>query len=301
MLEKSINLSNVIFELFGIKLTDDIAINGLNLCNRNTEKTSILSYATKIDYLENVIKNTSIKALIVPDFEISLYKEKLASKDIALVPHEFPEWAFYDVHDYLADKTDFYNIYDFSKVLGKNCSIHPSAIIEDGVTIGNNVTIGANTIIGSGSVLCDGVKIGKNSTIASEGFQIIRKNFVNRQVRHFGGLYIDSDTCIGDNVCVCRSLFEGNTYVGKNVMIDNLSYIAHNCHIDDNAVITAGVMLCGSSKVERGAWIGVNSSVLNRVVVEENAMVGIGSVVTRNIDKNTVAYGVPAKKRLKSN
>ena len=80
-------------------------------------------------------------------------------------------------------------------------------------------------------------------------------------------------------------------------MIDNLAYVGHNVRIGENAVVTAGTILCGSATVEDGAWVGSNSSVLNRVTVGSGAMVGIGSVVTRDIPKDALAYGVPARVR----
>ncbi len=81
----------------------------------------------------------------------------------------------------------------------------------------------------------------------------------------------------------------------KNTKIDNLVYVGHNVFIGDNAVITAGTMLCGSCVVENQAWIGVNTSILNRVVVGENSKVGMGSVVTHNVPAATLVYGVPAR------
>jgi len=78
-------------------------------------------------------------------------------------------------------------------------------------------------------------------------------------------------------------------------MIDNLVHIAHNVYVGEGAVITAGTILCGSSIVEDDAWIGVNTSVLNKVNIGCNSKIGIGSVVTRDVPQNSLAYGVPAK------
>lgn len=54
-------------------------------------------------------------------------------------------------------------------------------------------------------------------------------------------------------------------------------------------------MLCGTSTIEKGAWLGTNTTVKNRVVVGNDSLVGIGSVVTRDITKGTIAYGNPAR------
>ena len=65
--------------------------------------------------------------------------------------------------------------------------------------------------------------------------------------------------------------------------------------VDNNVVITPGVVLCGSSALEEDAWLGPNSSVLNKVTVGKNSMIGMGSVVTRSIPADSLAYGVPAR------
>ena len=92
----------------------------------------------------------------------------------------------------------------------------------------------------------------------------------------------------------------GETYIGEGAKIDNLVHVAHNLYIGRNAVVTAHVILCGSSRVEEGAWIVPNSSVLNRVVIGRGAKVGLGSVVTRDVPPYSVVYGSPAKEHVKS-
>ena len=48
--------------------------------------------------------------------------------------------------------------------------------------------------------------------------------------------------------------------------------------------------------IRRNAWIGANSTILPGVTVGENAIVAAGSVVTKDVEANTIAGGVPAKK-----
>jgi acetyltransferase-like isoleucine patch superfamily enzyme len=47
--------------------------------------------------------------------------------------------------------------------------------------------------------------------------------------------------------------------------------------------------------VKRGASIGTSSTILCGVTIGENAIIGAGSVVTKDIPPNVIAYGVPAK------
>ena len=292
---RNIAISEICSKLDLSMFGKDVLINGLNLCNRRSTHQNILTYVTSNDYIDDIMHNQAVVAVVLSKEAVDEYESALAERQICFIVNDFPEKAFYDIHDYLFYQTDFYERYDFEKVVGEDVHIAPSAVIEDGVIIGNRVCIGANTVVRHGTVIEDDCIIGCNTTIGSEGFQVLRIADKNRKIVHVGGVLIKEKVSIGDNVCVCNSLFEDVSKIGENVKIDNLCYVAHNVVIGNNAVITAGCMLCGSSVIDEGAWIGVNSSVMNRVEVGNDSTVGMGSVVTRDIPDHSLAYGVPAK------
>ena len=76
---------------------------------------------------------------------------------------------------------------------------------------------------------------------------------------------------------------------------DNLCHIAHNVVIGKNCIIVAHSYLGGSSKIGDYSWLAPGVIVRNGVKIGRNVMVGMGSVVTKNIDDNSVAYGIPAR------
>lgn len=274
---------------------NDIEINGLNLCNRVSLHDRILSYVTNTGYVDSVQNNPAVVCIVLKESDLHAYQPLNEKRQMSFIVCENPEEVFYDIHDYLYFYTDFYEKKHFPPEIGENCSIHPRAVIEDGVVIGKSVVIGPNTVICKGSVIKDNAVIGCNTTIGSEGFQIIRIRGKNKKIVHCGGVVISENACIGDNTAICNALFEGETYVGENAKIDNLVYVGHNGHVGENAVVTAGTILCGSCVVDNDTWIGVNSSVLNKVVVGCGSKVGMGSVVTRDVPEDSLAYGVPAK------
>ncbi len=297
-MQRSILISDICRVLALQYIGEDIAINGLNLCNRISEYDRIITYVTNETYVETILHNEAVTVIILAEDTLNFYKYLCEKRKMGLIVCENPEEIFYDIHEYLYRKTDFYEKFSFSAKIDESSRIHQKAVIDDGVIIGKNVVIGANTVIHAGTVIEDNCMIGCNTIIGSEGFQVVRINGINRKITHCGGVLIRHDTFIGDNSTICNSLFEGHTYIGEGAMIDNLVHVGHNGYVGDNAVVTAGTILCGSSAVEDGAWIGVNSSVLNRVVVGKNSKVGIGSVVTRQVPDNTLAYGVPAKVKM---
>lgn len=275
----------------------DIQIEGLNLCNRRTQYRSILTYATSAAYVDTVAANPSVTGLVVAPRDYPAYEGIICQRGMGAIVCEEPERVFYDIHDYLYENTDFYDKFTWPSKIGKNPHIHPTAVIEDGVVLGDDVTVGPNSVVRSGTVAGDRCVIGCNTTVGSEGFQVLRIGGRNRKIVHCGGVLLQEDVWIGDSVTVARALFEGATVVGRNTKVDNLIHIAHNVVIGENVVLTPGVTLCGSSAVESHAWIGVNSSVLNRVTIGRNAKIGMGSVVTRDVPPDTIAYGNPARNR----
>lgn len=297
-MRRSILLSTICNKIGVQYIGKDVEIQGLNLCNRESRHKHIISYVTSAEFITDVKNNLAIVCLLVSTEHYAVYSEESLSERLSYIICDNPEKLFYDIHDFLYYNTDFYDKYDFCSIIGDGCVIAESAVIDSGVVIGNRVRIGANTVVRRGTIIEDDCEIGCNNTIGSEGFQILKIDEKNRKAVHVGGLRIKSHVFIGDNNTICNSLFEGETYIGENTKIDNLVHVGHNGCIGDNAVITAGTILCGSSVVESGAWIGVNSSVLNRVTVGNGAKIGIGSVVTRDIPENALAYGTPAKVKM---
>ncbi len=298
-MERQIKLSEI-SKLIDLKFEGpDAIINGLNLCNRVTIYDSIITYVTSKSYISHAVNNKSVKAIFL---SLDMYEENkhLFNSQTAFFITNNPEVEFYNLHKKLYDDTNFYHKYSFSSKIGQNSYIHSSAVIEEGVIIGDNVIIGANTVIKKGTVIENNVTIGCNNVIGGEGFQPIKFLDGNYYlIRHVGGVLIRNNVNIAECGVIENSLFEGNTYIGKYVKIDNLVCIGHNSIIGDNSVITAGCILCGSAIIENNAWIGVNSSILNRVTVGENALIGIMSAVTRDVKKNSLAYGVPAKEKIR--
>lgn len=289
----SIKISEICKKLHLEYIGDDMFIDGLNLCNRRSEHNNVLSYATNPLYIEVVMTNNAVKCLVIEREKLLIYQRKLPN--MTYIVCEKPEEVFYDIHDYLFYQTKFYEKYDFKSKIGHRCKIASSAIIENGVIIGDEVIIGDDTVIKCGTVIEKGCSIGCNNTIGNEGFQIIKRNGVNCRIVHAGGAYLDEGVHVANNTCIDKALFEGATKIGKNTMIDSQCYVGHNVVIEEGVVVTAGCVLCGSSYIESDVWIGVNASILNRVRIGQGTKIGMGSVVTKEMPQNVVAYGNPAR------
>lgn len=87
-------------------------------------------------------------------------------------------------------------------------------------------------------------------------------------------------------------VIEDDALIGPNVQF---FVTCHDFRAKDIPVLHQGYLPPQPIKVSRGSWIGANVVVLRGVTIGENAVVGAGSVVTRDVPPRTVVAGVPAK------
>jgi acetyltransferase-like isoleucine patch superfamily enzyme len=132
------------------------------------------------------------------------------------------------------------------------------------------------------------------------------------------GCEVGDETKIGAFVEIQK-----NAKVGKNCKISSHTFICEGVTIEDGVFVGHGVMFINDSypraitadgalqtekdwKVEttlvkRGASIGSGSTILANVTIGENALVGAGSVVTKNVPPDTIVAGCPARVLRKTN
>ena len=297
MAHRSILLSEIAAWLDVPLHNADLEINGLGLCNRKTVYPSILSYITSLDYLEKARWNANVKALLLTEEQYSTLSVECKERFSFLLSNK-PEDDFYRLHEWLYASTDFYEKKTFSPVIGRDCKIHRSAVIEDGVVIGDRVSIGPNSIVERNSRIGNDVYIGSHSVIGCAGFQILRtKEGRPYNSIHVGGTLIGNKVWIGNHVNVSKALFEGDVQIGDNVQIANMCDISHNCVVGENSVLCSNVVLLGSCVVGADCWLSPKSVIMNRLTVGKGAMVGVHATVTKDVLPDSIVMGSPAVSR----
>tara|TARA_A100001011_G_scaffold55247_1_gene53964 strand:- start:518 stop:1132 length:615 start_codon:yes stop_codon:yes gene_type:complete len=153
--------------------------------------------------------------------------------------------------------------------IGKNVTIEPYVVFGKKVKIRNNVKILAFSHL-------EGVMIDQNSTIGP--FARLRP-----------GTIIEKNTKIGNFVEVKKSRLK------KNSKVNHLSYIGDSI-IGKSTNVGAGTITCnydGINKnktiIEDNVFIGSNSSLVAPLRIKKNAVIGAGSVITKNVNKNSLA------------
>ena len=153
--------------------------------------------------------------------------------------------------------------------IGKNVSIEPYVVISKKVKIYNNV------IIRSFSHL-ENTKIENNVTVGP-------------YARLRPGSILKSGSRVGNFVEVKKST------IGNNSKVNHLSYIGDST-LGKRVNIGAGTITCNydgvkksKTKIKDGTFIGSNSSLVAPVTINENSIVGAGSVITKNVRKKSLA------------
>lgn len=123
--------------------------------------------------------------------------------------------------------------------------------------------------------------------------------------------HILSGAAIGSNCNICENVFvENNVVIGNNVTIKNGVQIWDGVTVEDDVFIGPNVTFCNDkyprsgntnfellpTKVMKGSSIGANSTILPGVEIGRFAIVGAGSVVTKNVPEGATVFGNPAQR-----
>ena len=157
----------------------------------------------------------------------------------------------------------------------------------------NDTKIGKNVIIEPYVVIGKNVKIGSNVTIKSfshlESCKIENKVEVGPYARIRPDTILKEGSKIGNFVEIKKSI------VGKKSKVNHLSYIGDS-EIGKSVNIGAGTITCNydgvkksKTKIKDKVFIGSNSSLVAPLTINQESIVGAGSVITKNVKKKSLA------------
>lgn len=266
----------------------------------------IINQATSFDDFSNntvsflskeiTIHSTQVEGLIIINNKFNLPKKLGATFILSENPRldfaKILEKFFYSnihqdlrEHSYVAESAELAD----DVIIGANCFIGENTKIGQGTILNNNIVISENTVIGSNCYFKSG------SIIGEDGFGFdFDDNRTPIRIPHIGNVIINDNVEIGANNTVVRATL-GSTLIQEYTKTDDHVHIAHNCKIGKNCMITASAELSGSVSVGHNVWIGPNSSIMNKITLGDYSMVGLGSVLTKNIPNFSLFAGSPAK------
>lgn len=167
--------------------------------------------------------------------------------------------------------------------------IHPTAIFEGQVELGEGNKIGPYShIIGP-------VEIGNNNRIHSHAVIGSIPEIRNFDSQTFG--VVIGDSCTIREAAQIHSGSRHPTSIGSRSFIMNQVYIAHDGVIGEDVTIASSALLAGGVTVRDFANIGMGTTVHQGRTIGALAMIGMGSVVTRDVPPAMMAFGNPSRIR----
>jgi len=201
---------------------------------------------------------------------------------------------------------------DPGAILGQDVAVGPNAVIAAGVQVGDRSAIGAGCYLGPGVTLGTDCLIEPNATIqrdcqlgnrcivhsgavvGGDGFGFSWDGSGHRKVPQLGRVVIEDDVDIGCNSCVDRATL-GETRIRRGTKIDNLVQVAHNTDIGAHVILVSQAGVAGSSTVGTGAVIAGQVAISDHVNVGAGARVGGQSGVTKDVPPGATIFGTPAR------
>ncbi|MCR2822857.1 N-acetyltransferase [Lederbergia panacisoli] len=214
--------------------------------------------------------------------------------------------------------------------IGKNVVIEENVIIGDYVTIGHHVVIKKDTKIGNHAQIGELTILGKSP---SSNKKMNRKPLKDLECLIIGdhaivgcnsviyrGVNLESGVFIGDLASVREKVTIGeDTIIGRNAIVETNTNIGKRVTIQTGCYITADMIIedevffgpcCSTSNdkymgkgnfkhqgpiIKRGAKIGNNATLLPAITIGENAIVGAGSVITKDVPAHKTIVGNPGR------
>lgn len=201
--------------------------------------------------------------------------------------------------------------------------VHPTARLENGVTIdpaaiiGARAEIGAGTIIGPAAVIGPDVRVGRDCAVGA-GATIVHAMIGDRVIIHAGArigqdgfgylpgaqgyskipqigrVILQNGVEIGANSAVDRGAIR-DTVIGEGTKLDNLVHIGHNCEIGRHCVMAAYTGISGSVTVGDYVKMGGRVGITDNLTIGDGATLLAGAAVLSDIPAGETWGGYPAR------
>lgn len=279
-----------------------LIINGISYIGE-PESHTVMYISRKVEYLLEKLKGIE-GSLIFIENGIIVPEEFTKKNQFIFSDNPQREYAEYILSfaqkKWEEDRRREYKLTKEGYYIGENVVIGENAFIEPNCLISHDVIIGKNAYLKSGvkirnTIIGDDFIANENAVIGANGFTMATDKGGNKfRIPTLGKVIIGNCVEVGalDNISAGTS---GNTIIEDNVKLDALVHIGHDAQIRKNTEITAGAVIGGFSIIGEEVFIGVNSTIRNRIELEDSCFIGMGSNVINCVKTNEVVAGNPAK------
>lgn len=169
-------------------------------------------------------------------------------------------------------------------IIGKNNIIGKGAIVHDNVIIGDNNYIGPYVVIGEPG------EYRNPPQVENVAYDCVGQTTVF--LRTPGKIIIGNNNKIREFVAIQSPVLDEETSIGNDNYIMEKTHIAHDCRIGNQTTISPGVVLGGRVQIFNQVNLGINASIHPRIKVRSGAMIGMGAIITKEVQPWTKVVSV---------
>lgn len=183
--------------------------------------------------------------------------------------------------------------------------VHPTAQVEKSAHIGAGSVIEAYAKIGEHAIIYPLVYVGpyceigarctlySHVSIGSDGFGFFTdKSFNHYRIPQIGRVVIEDDCEFGAFCAIDRATLT-ETRIKKGSKFDNFCHIAHNVQVGENALVTAGFIVAGSTTIGKNLMTSGGVHALGHLTIADNVILSARAGVTQNIEQSGMYGGFP--------
>ena len=157
-------------------------------------------------------------------------------------------------------------------------SVHPTAIVEEGVTLGAGCVVQAHAIVRRHTVLGEGVVVHPFAVVGGD------PQYLKFDPATASGVHVGAGTVIREHVTINRSIHAGkNTVIGARCFLMANAHVGHDCIVADDVVLANNAMLAGHVEVGSFTFVGGGAGIHQFVRIGEGAMVGGLTRLTKDV------------------
>lgn len=176
--------------------------------------------------------------------------------------------------------------------LGERVVVHPGVYLGPGVKVGSDTVIHANAVVYHDCIIGSRCIIHGGVIIGADGYGFVFDGQGHFKIPQVGIVQIDDDVELGAGTTIDRAA-NGRTWIQRGVKTDDQVHIAHGCVIGENCLLVAQVGISGSSKLGKGVVLGGKVGVAGHITIGDGAMVGGGSGIAKSVEPGAMVSGYP--------
>jgi UDP-3-O-[3-hydroxymyristoyl] glucosamine N-acyltransferase len=180
--------------------------------------------------------------------------------------------------------------------IGAGSRLDPHAVVEGGATIGARCHVHSHAVIGAPATIGDDCTIGRGAVLAGEGFGFGFGPTGAVRLRHLGRVVLGNRVEIGSHATLDRARF-GDTRLGDDVKIDSQVHLGHNVVVGARTILAAQTGVAGSTEIGENCLFGGQVGVGDHLKIANGVRIAAKSGVSCDLEKPGDYYGSWAKER----